>query len=801
MLNLRRTATVFIVAMLTRSLSWAEESPVVHKGENGWELLDGHGSPWIKEAGCGIKLTDGTFIQSRDPRYEASIESQGKQTTLKLTDTKKQLDQSWVVTKLDDRCFTLLLTVINRSDKPLALDQIMPLDGSLVEKHAPDKPHVLLNGSSMSKPLPTVIAPDTKRIESGETIALESPPMAAGYLTGKHNVNLFTVSRLDGHPLLHVHGNCDGCLLMPGASRETDLVFISLHDNPLEQLERYADLAGKINNAKIWPPRVAWCSWYAGWMHAKMLTYRNGLEKGVEENIPLVQKHFLKRGGLHTMRICDDHQPHGDWPNKTGRITQGFDRLARIISDAGIVPGVWYPTYWASCDSEVFKKHPDWFAMNKDGSIWKDVSKKEPEKRKKSAVTTSPEASGTPWTLKALYNMDALAIFDTSRPDVQQYFEDAARTWRKRGFKYITNDFLGYIMNPSKFHDPTMTKAEVFRAGLEAVRRGLGDDVFYRTISGPIGPRMGIANDLRISGDSHGDNPAAYYRTAQVWFYNRRLWINDPSAVVCCLYGEEKPIEWNKMWMSWIALAGTVMTYGEVLETLPERYIKMYQRLFPPLAHAGRPLDIWENDPYLVWGMDPGEADGEYQLFGIFDVQGEGKRSVRLNLDEIAARCQGWGKPKDAPQNYLLWDFWEQKLIRSEKEKLELPLRSKSCYLFALRPMLGRPQLLGTSGHFSQGVIETQAIKWDAEKEQLSGQVQGNGGDPCTLFFHVPDGMKIARAALNGQTIGTRDQEKNVLAVDLPALAGMTPLELTFSGRCEQPGPRSFVPGRVATRF
>ena len=93
MLNLRRTATVFIVAMLTRSLSWAEESPVVHKGENGWELLDGHGSPWIKEAGCGIKLTDGTFIQSRDPRYEASIESQGKQTTLKLTDTKKQLDQ------------------------------------------------------------------------------------------------------------------------------------------------------------------------------------------------------------------------------------------------------------------------------------------------------------------------------------------------------------------------------------------------------------------------------------------------------------------------------------------------------------------------------------------------------------------------------------------------------------------------------------------------------------------------------------------------------------------------------------
>jgi hypothetical protein len=56
--------------------------------------------------------------------------------------------------------------------------------------------------------------------------------MAAGYLTGKHNVNLFTVSRLDGYPLFQVRGNCDGCLLMPGASRETDLVFISLTTIP-----------------------------------------------------------------------------------------------------------------------------------------------------------------------------------------------------------------------------------------------------------------------------------------------------------------------------------------------------------------------------------------------------------------------------------------------------------------------------------------------------------------------------------------------------------------------------------------
>ncbi len=777
--------------------------------DGGLELLDGQGSPWLKDARAGLWAAGDPVVWTSDSRYQATSETQDNKTTLRFRDTQKQLDQVWTITALDDRCFTFELTVTNTSDKPLTLTRIYPLVGTFTEKHDADKPRVLLNGSSMNKPLPMALGATTNILQSSETIALESPSVAAGFLTGKHNSNRFAVKEPNGQPEFFARGECNGCLLMPGASRQTDLLFVSLHDNPLEQMERYADLAGKINHVKIWPPRVAWCTWYAGWMHAKMTTYKNGLEKGIEENIPYIQKYFASRGGLHTMRICDDYQMHGDWNNKTGRITGGFDRLARLISEAGIVPGVWYPTYWASTDSDVFKKHPDWFAMNKDGSTWMRVSKERPVQKPapkkpadgKSKVTTSPESSGTPRTLKDLYNAPALAVFDTSRPEVQQYFEDAARTWRERGFRYVTNDYLGYATIPQKFYDPTMTKVEVMRAGLEAVRRGLGDDVFYRTISGPLGVRMGLANDVRISGDSHGDNPAAYFRTAQVWFYHRRLWLNDPSAVVCARYGNLKPIEWNRMWMSWIALSGTVMTYGESLEDLPEQYTRMYQRLFPPLPVAGRPLDIWENDPYLLWGMDPGEADGPYVLFGVFDVTGDGPRRVRLNLDEVAARCRGWDKPATAPGGYLLWDFWQQKLLLSESEKLELPLLAKSGQLFALRSNRGRPQLLGTSGHFSQGVVEAHDVVWDAAKNQLRGNVRGNGGDPSTFFFHLPKGMKPSGAKLDGATAEIRQPEPGVVAVDVPAVSEPVPLVLTFSGSPAEAAARTFVPGRAATRF
>ena len=744
------------------------------KPQRGVELLDGLGRPWLTGACCAVQLAEDITLRSNDPRYQLATRTQDNRTTLRLTDIHKQLDQTWIITALDDRCFTFVLTVTNTSDKPLTLKQICPLEGTFVEKHDPSKRHILLNGTSMSGPRPTALRPKAKKLESWDTIALESPALAAGFLTGKYNFNHFTVTEPDENPAFRAFGDCDGCRLLPGTSRQTDTLFVSLHDNPLEQLERYADLAGKINQARIWPPRVAWCSWYAGWMRKKMATYKNGLEKGVEENIGYVNKYFASRGG-RTMRICDDFNMYGDWLNHTQAIPGGFDRLARRITDAGLTAGVWYAPYWASTESEVFKTHREWFAQNDDGSIYlvKDWQ---------------PGSRGAP----------AFAIFDTSRADVQQYFEHLARTWRERGFEYVTTDFLAYAHRPAKFYDPTMTKAEVLRHGLEAIRRGLGKDVFYRTIGAPIGVCMGLTDDLRISGDSHGDNPSAYFRTAQVWFCHRRLWLNDPSAVVCVRYGELKPIEWNRMWMSWIALSGTVMTYGEVLDELPEQYIAMYQRLFPSLPVAGRPLDLWENAPYMLWGMNPGEADGPYVLFGVFDVKGNGSRQVRLNLDEVAARCRGWDKPKTVPHDYLLWDFWQQKLVRSQCERLELPVAAKSCHLFALRPKLGRPQLLGTSGHFSQGAIETSDIVWNAEKGQLRGNVQGNGGEPSTLFFHVPEAMQLSRATLNGTVVNTRQPEASVLAVEIPSLAKPVPLVLSFLGSPGETKPRPFVPGHVA---
>jgi hypothetical protein len=252
--------------------------------------------------------------------------------------------------------------------------------------------------------------------------------------------------------------------------------------------------------------------------------------------------------------------------------------------------------------------------------------------------------------------------------------------------------------------------------------------------------------------------------------------------------------------MSWIALSGNVLTYGDTLDDLPPEHMEVYKRILPPLAKAGRPLDIFENDPFLIWGMDGGEADGPCTLLGIFELQGKhAGQKITVNLDEAAARSRSWTeKPAQSPARWLVWDFWRQKLTVVNGASVTLDVPEKSCYVLSVRADLGRPQLIGTSGHFSQGSLEVSDVQWDDRGGQLLGKVRGNGGEATTLFFHVPAGIQCTTVSVDYKQLPVTLAEPNVLAVAVPATAGAAaPFELRFTGSPTKPQSRAFVGGPV----
>ena len=737
------------------------------------------GKPWFIEGMAQIRFTGGLVVSTPDKRFDITVSEHNSNWIISGRDKETTVDWELTITAPDPLDVRIDFTLYNRSGQNLKLDQIDILDGKLTGAVDPDKNRCLTSGlhswdgGNIVRLLPGI------KVESYYTLAVQSPSLATGFLTGLHNLDRFSLIQDPEGTKFRAYGECNQCVFPAGTSRSTDPLFISGGDHPLSQMELFADLAARENGVQLWPENFAtWCSWYSGWMRQESIyEFKDGLQRGVETNIPLIFKSLGSRG-TPSMRVVDDsnEMAYGDWDNNTLAVPKGFSRLAQLINMAGIKAGVWYPPFWVSTGSRLFQEKPELLCRNDDGKV--AVGRK----------AMIPES---------MYG-NHLAFLDASNPAAADQLETTARAWRDRGFRYVMTDFMYWGAWPQKRFDSTMTSVETYIKGLKAMRRGFGKDTYWLHCGALLGPAMGLSDGMRISGDSHGDDIDSYKSAASRWFYNWRVWLSDPDAIVCRRYGEQKGVDWNCSWMSWMALAGTVMTYGDTFDDLPAEYVELYKRVFPPLPIAGRPLDIWENDPYLIWALDPGKADGPYTLFGVFEFQGHRQgQDIALNLDEIAARARSWDIiPGESPATWLLWDFWEQRLIKSKGPLLTIPVPSKSCRVFSLHPYLGRPQLIGTSGHFSQGSLETHEIKWDAQAGMLTGKVRGNGGDPTILFIYLPEGMECISTSVAYSIVIPKKIEPEVLALSIPA-TGEVPVrfELTFSGSAENPGTRVFVRG------
>ena len=61
-----------------------------------------------------------------------------------------------------------------------------------------------------------------------------------------------------------------------------------------------------------------------------------------------------------------------------------------------------------------------------------------------------------------------------------------------------------------------------------------------------------------------------------------------------------------------------------------------------------------------------------------------------------------------------------------------------SCRILAVRPMADRPQLISTSRHITQGVVDVAEEAWDVRGKKLNGVSRVVGGDPYELRIAKP---------------------------------------------------------------
>jgi hypothetical protein len=150
-----------------------------------------------------------------------------------------------------------------------------------------------------------------------------------------------------------------------------------------------------------------------------------------------------------------------------------------------------------------------------------------------------------------------------------------------------------------------------------------------------------------------------------------------------------------------------------------------------------RPVDVFENEPARIWHLPDMRAGRRRDIVALFNWDKQ-PATISCTTERI-------GLPPAT--EYVAFDFWANKFIAPFRGALKADLPGHSCRVLAVRPVADHPQLLSTSRHITQGIVDVTDENWDATKSVLSGVSKVVEKDPFELRVVVPVGTASWRVA------------------------------------------------------
>ena len=141
-------------------------------------------------------------------------------------------------------------------------------------------------------------------------------------------------------------------------------------------------------------------------------------------------------------------------------------------------------------------------------------------------------------------------------------------------------------------------------------------------------------------------------------------------------------------------------------------------------------------------------------LVGLFNWQDKEQASITYGMKKLGL---------DESKAYIAFDYWQNRLSSTMKGSLSEKLPGATCRILALKPQSDHPQLISTSRHITQGIIDVLEENW-ADKT-LSGKSEVVGDDPYELRIALPakGSWRAAEAAADGADIKLGAPEKGLI--------------------------------------
>jgi alpha-galactosidase len=259
----------------------------------------------------------------------------------------------------------------------------------------------------------------------------------------------------------------------------------------------------------------------------------------------------------------------------------------------------------------------------------------------------------------------------------------------------------------------------------------------------------------RITGEPAAENAVRNIVTRS-WMHGR-LWANDPDCLLARQSRTKLTLPQVQSLATAIALSGGALLFSDDLVHLSPDRVELMSSLLPAIAETASVEDIMRESMPSNMTMRIERKFESWNVIARFNWSGR-RRDLAVEL----------------PQGrWHVFEFWEQRYYGIHQRQLLLnQVPARGVRLLALRRAAGRPQVVGSTFHYSMGGAEIEGQRYDARRRVLQVDLLPVAKPQGELVLHVPRGFRTREATLDGVTLdplsagGTLTAQ---IAVDSPA--------------------------------
>ena len=489
-------------------------------------------------------------------------------------------------------------------------------------------------------------------------------------------------------------------------------------------------------------PPAGWMTWYAVKFGA--------CEEAVLRNVRFQEEH-LKAFGADTIWVdwewCHRRyeRERFDGVNNFNpdpeKYPNGLSPVAEEIKKAGFVPALWIGFTNDVCMTDYEREHPE--------------------------ISLSHHET---WS--------GLYYYDISHPEYLNGFLPKAiqqvKDWGYEAVKYDTlpNCISAHETYHANMYNPELTTYEAYKGMIQRTRELLGEDYYMLSCSGSEGVVLwgsGVFDAARVGPDLFEwegflttlDMLRRYYPLHNIVLYN------DPDNVV--LRDEFSTYEQAVSRVAMVSLLGLPLTFGDDLPKLSAERVDLLKRALPT-------MDVHPTD------FNNAVCDGKTQLISLSIALPFEQYLVAgvMNLtDEEKIRDLSLSQNLRLPKGeYLVYDYFGKEFLGTYEDDILISVAPYDTKVLSFRKKAGRPQVISTSRHITQGAAEIKDMCWDESTNSITIISSLIKGDAYTLTIYVPDGYSVISCFG-----GKHKVQENILEVTVwPDNDGEHKIQILFFG-------------------